>query len=93
VNAGAHAITPSRDGTVWHIATALDEQARTRAGREKGEIEAVGGRGDGDKTLDLGPTHQQLHRDPGTERRAGGLSDAPFLVLCSLVWQICHSTP
>jgi hypothetical protein len=30
-------------------------------------VEAVGWRGDGDKFLDLGPTHQQLHRDPGTE--------------------------
>jgi hypothetical protein len=44
---------------------AVDEQARTRARREKGEIEAVGG--DSDNTLDLGPAHQQLHRDPGTE--------------------------
>jgi hypothetical protein len=39
----------------------------TRARREKGEIEAVGWRGDSDNTLDLGPAHQQLHRDPGTE--------------------------
>jgi len=46
---------------------AVDEQARTRARREKGQIEAVGWRGDSDNTLDLGPAHQQLHRDPGTE--------------------------
>ncbi len=53
------------------VEIAVDEQARTRAGGEKGEVEAVGWRGDGDKTLDLGPAHEQLHRDPRTERRAG----------------------
>jgi hypothetical protein len=45
----------------------VDKQVRRRAGREKGEVEAVGWRGDGDKFIDLGPAHQQLHRDPGTE--------------------------
>jgi len=45
----------------------VDKQVRKRAGREKGEVEAVGWRGDADKLLDLWPAHQQLHRDPGTE--------------------------
>jgi hypothetical protein len=43
---------------------------------------AAGWRGDGDKTLDLGPAHQQLHGNPGAERHAGDPADAPFLVLC-----------
>ena len=53
------------------VLVAMDEQAGRRAGREKGEVEAVGGRGDRDEALDFRPAHQQLHPDPRAEGNPG----------------------
>ena len=50
---------------------AVQDEARGGAGREKREVVDIGRRGHGDEALDLGPPHQQLHRDPGAERKAG----------------------
>ena len=53
------------------VLVAMHEQAGGRAGREEGEIEAVGGRRDRDEAFDLRPAHQKLHADPGAEGDAG----------------------
>src|SRR5216683_1990241 len=49
---------------------AMHDQARRRAGRQEREIIEIGGRRDRNKTFDLGPAHQQLHADPGAERKS-----------------------
>src|SRR5262249_36398172 len=53
------------------IFVAMDDQARRRAGCQEREIIKVCRRADRDETLDLRPTHQQLHPNPRTERESG----------------------
>ena len=49
------------------VLVAVDEQARRRAWGQEAEVEAVGRRRDGDKALDLGTPHEELHADPRAE--------------------------
>ena len=53
------------------VGIAMDDQAGRGAGREEGEVELAGGRGNRDEALDFRTAHQQLHADPGAERDAG----------------------
>src|SRR5258706_1669148 len=43
------------------ILVAMNDHAGGRAGREERKIVEVGGWGDRDESLDLGPAHEQLH--------------------------------
>src|SRR5262245_65473445 len=47
------------------ILVAVNDHAGGGAGREKGKVIEVGGRGDRDEPLDFGPSHEQLHAEPG----------------------------
>ena len=51
--------------------SAVDQKARRWARRKEVEVIEVGQRRNADEAVDLGPAHQQLHRDPGSERDAG----------------------
>src|SRR6056297_2822337 len=52
------------------VGGAVDDEARRRAGGEEGEIVHVRRRRDRDEAGDLGPPHQKLHPDPGSEGEA-----------------------
>ena len=52
------------------VVFAVDDDAARRARREEGEIVHVGRWRYRNEALDLGPPHQQLHADPGTEAKA-----------------------
>ena len=60
------------------VLVAMHEQAGRGTGREKAEIETIGGRGDRDEAFNLRPAHQELHADPRAERDAGDPAGARF---------------
>ena len=60
---------------------ALQDQTRGRAWREKREIVQIGWRRDGDEALDFRSPHQQLHADPGAERKTGDPARAGVLII------------
>src|SRR5919201_1427098 len=72
-NMGLELVDQPADILVRHdgVLVAVNDQAGGWTGREKRKIVEVGGWGNRDEPLDLGPAHEQLHPDPGTEGESG----------------------
>src|SRR5262245_34454311 len=70
---GLELVDQTVDVLVRHhgVLVAVDDHPGRRAGREEGEVVEVRRRGDRNKAFDLGPAHEQLHADPGSEGEAG----------------------
>src|SRR5258708_30633633 len=54
-----------------HILIAMNDHAGGWAGRQERKVVEIGGWGDRDESLDLGPAPEQLHAAPGAEGEAG----------------------